>query len=241
MKISVITITYNSEKTLEETINSIISQEYEDFEYIIIDGASTDNTMNIVQKYQDKITKIVSEPDKGICDAFNKGIAQAEGELIAIINSDDILLPGALDIVARTYDESVDVIYGDGLRLFPDGTMKPYKCKELRKIKMEMPLMHPSTFVSRKAYDKYGVFDMEYNVCMDRELLLRMYSKGAKFKYIPYELSVFRMGGLSDVMFSTKVKMEREQISLKYGAKKWQVKLFMFNSFLKMKIKGLFE
>ena len=100
-RISVITITYNSAATIEETIRSVTMQDYPDLEYVIIDGGSTDGTLDVVQKYKDRIQVVVSEPDKGISDAFNKGVDRATGEIIGIINSDDILLPGALQEVAR--------------------------------------------------------------------------------------------------------------------------------------------
>ena len=112
-KISIVTITYNSENTVEETIKSVISQGYPNLEYVIIDGASTDGTLDVVSKYSDRIAKIVSEPDKGISDAFNKGIKHATGEIIGIINSDDILLPGALQAVADAYEEGVGVYRGN--------------------------------------------------------------------------------------------------------------------------------
>ena len=111
-RISVITITYNSAATLEETIRSVTMQDYPALEYVIIDGGSTDGTLDIVQKYKDQIQVVVSEPDKGISDAFNKGIAHATGEIIGIINSDDILLSGALREVAEAYDPQVDVYSG---------------------------------------------------------------------------------------------------------------------------------
>ena len=112
-KISIVTITFNSENTVEETIKSVISQDYSNLEYIIIDGASTDRTLEVVNKYRDRIARIVSEPDKGISDAFNKGIRYATGDVIGIINSDDILLPGALQAVAAAYEEGVGVYRGN--------------------------------------------------------------------------------------------------------------------------------
>ena len=102
VKISIITITYNSERTVEETLKSVISQAYPKLEYIIVDGASKDKTLDVVAKYKDSIARIISEPDKGIADAFNKGIRMATGDLIGIINSDDLLLPGALRKMAES-------------------------------------------------------------------------------------------------------------------------------------------
>ena len=100
-KISIITITFNSEKTLEETIESVLSQNYPNLEYLIIDGGSSDGTLEIVKRYKDKIDFVISEPDRGISDAFNKGIRYATGEIVGIINSDDLLLPDALHKVAE--------------------------------------------------------------------------------------------------------------------------------------------
>ena len=111
-RITIVTITFNSAATLEETIRSVTMQDYPALEYVIIDGGSSDGTLDIVQKYRERIQIVVSEPDKGISDAFNKGIARATGEIIGIINSDDILLPGALRELAEAYDPQVDVYSG---------------------------------------------------------------------------------------------------------------------------------
>jgi glycosyltransferase involved in cell wall biosynthesis len=237
MKISIITITYNSEKTLAETIESVISQDYCDIEYIIVDGASKDGTLEVIDKYKEHINKVISEPDKGIGDAFNKGIAIATGDVIGIINSDDMLLPGALSKVAEVFDECTDVLFGNGYRLYKDGTKVIYKAKKLEKIKSEMAMVFPSTFVKKSAYRSYGVFDLGYKVSMDRELLLRMYSKGAKFKYVSVPLSIYRMGGVSDMTFNTAVKNEREKISLLYGERIWRVISFSLIVKIKMYIK----
>ena len=112
-KISIITITFNSEKTLEETIESVLSQNYPNLEYLIIDGGSSDGTLEIVKRYKDKIDFVISEPDRGISDAFNKGIRYATGEIVGIINSDDLLLPDALHKVAENYDSNVGVYRGN--------------------------------------------------------------------------------------------------------------------------------
>ena len=115
MKISIITITYNSEKTLEDTIQSVARQNYPDLEYIIVDGGSKDATLDTVKKYSNVVTKWISEPDKGISDAFNKGIKIASGELIGIINSDDMLTDNSLNIIAKNIKPETDVIYGNAI------------------------------------------------------------------------------------------------------------------------------
>ena len=238
-KISIITITYNSEKTLEDTIKSVIAQDYENLEYIIIDGGSKDKTLEIVGKYQEYISYFVSEPDRGICDAFNKGILAATGDIIGIINSDDLLYPGALSEVARAYHSGIDIIYGKGKRLFPDGRMEDYLPRELSFLKYGMALVHPSTFVTKSAYMKYGVFDLRYKGCMDRELLLRMKTQGAKFTYVDAYLSIYRMGGFSDNNYQKVVAKERDEISIQYGASPFFVWMYSFIARIKMAIKGV--
>lgn len=200
-KISIVTITYNSEKTLEETIKSIINQEYSNLEYIIVDGGSTDNTLSITDKYKDNIDILISEPDKGISDAFNKGINVATGDIIGLINSDDLLLPNSLKILADNYSKDIDVYRGNTL-IWNDKTNN-----YVRSIpSMKFPLFsikpintcHQSTFVSRKAYLNWGAFSLKYKYMMDVDLLTRYYQKGANMLYINEDLAVFRLGGVTN-------------------------------------------
>ena len=107
--ISIVTVCFNSARTLEETMKSVLGQNYPALDYVVIDGGSTDGTLDIIDRYKDRLGYFKSEPDRGISDAFNKGIMNAKGDIICIINSDDILLPGALRAVAEHYDENVDV------------------------------------------------------------------------------------------------------------------------------------
>ena len=237
MKVSIITASYNSEDTIEETILSVIGQDYKGIEYIVVDGASTDGTLKILEKYQNRIGKLISEPDKGISDAFNKGILAATGEIIGIIGSDDMLLPGAIKTLVENMDEETDIFYGDGVRLKRDGTRKAYQAKHHSKLKTQMALIHPSTFVRARAYRSYGLYNEGYKTCMDRELLLRMLIKGAKFKYLPKAFSIYRMGGVSDRYFSTLVRKEREQLSLQYGRGLLVVKAFSLLGLLKHTIR----
>lgn len=200
MKISIITITFNSELTVESTIKSVIGQNYKDLEYIIIDGGSRDKTLEIIKKYADNISIFVSEPDNGISDAFNKGINLASGELIGIINSDDILLPGSLNFLAKAINKEADIIYGNIIRWREKENIEKqvYANDNLEVLKHGFSCMfHPSTFIRRKAYEKYGLYKIDLRFCMDRELLLRMFKAGAKFQRLDYTFVKFRVGGAS--------------------------------------------
>jgi glycosyltransferase involved in cell wall biosynthesis len=218
IKISIITITYNSEATLEDTIKSIAMQHYDNLEYLIIDGGSTDGTLDIVRRYPNVVTKWISEPDHGISDAFNKGIRLATGELIGIINSDDMLTDNSLNIIAQNIQPDTEVIYGNAI-MFGNG-QKPYRLKpdsDLNEFYKSMAVIHPSTFVKKEAYSQYGDFKCCYKCCMDRELLLRMFSRGAKFQYIPEDLAKMRLGGVNQRTYLTTTIKEGTQISIEYG------------------------
>lgn len=198
-KISIITISYNSEKTIEETILSVINQKYSNFEYIIIDGGSKDNTLSIVNKYKSSITKVISEPDNGICDAFNKGLRECSGEIIGIINSDDILNIDTLATLNNVLEKypNYDIYYGNGI-IFDSKNNYVYKPKnDIHDILKYMFICHPATFVKKECYERFGNFDINYKCAMDFELLSRMYLKGAKFKYFDYECTWYRLGGVS--------------------------------------------
>lgn len=237
MKITIITISYNSEKTIEDTIKSVITQKNENIEYIIVDGNSTDRTLEIINKYSDEIDLIVSEPDNGICDAFNKGIKLSSGQLIGIINSDDLLMEDAINKLKRYFDDKTDVYYGNAYRLFASGNKKEYLSdSNLINLKKKMCLVHPSTFITKEAYLKYGLYNAKYRCVMDRDLLLRMYSGGAKFKYVNEFLTVYRMGGISEKQYFECVIPEDRRISLYYGASKPFVYIRSIYTMFKMKI-----
>ena len=236
MKISIITITYNSEETLEETIKSIIAQNYINLEYIIIDGLSSDKTLDIIKKYSWFISKFISERDHGISDAFNKGISIATGELIGIINSDDILLPNALNVIARKIPANADVIYAKGFRLLKNGKLVEYKQKNIENLYSCMALLHPAVFIRKKCYIEHGLFDINLKACMDRELLLRYYDKGLNFYFLNEFVAVYRMGGESETSYFNTTIHEREKISTQYGMSKIVAKYQTLFAYLKMKI-----
>lgn len=219
-KISIITITYNSEKTLEETIQSVIFQNYPNLEYLIIDGASTDGTMKIVEKYRNKISVVISEPDKGISDAFNKGIKYATGEIVGIINSDDLLLPGALQAIAHNYDPLIGVYRGRTIvwndRTGAKITAYPTMQFPIYSLKKHI-VCHQSTFVAKWAYEKYGCFREDFKYMMDHDLLIRFHQQGVRSKYIAEDLAVFRIGGVTSDRFTNKIQ-EYQRMYMENGA-----------------------
>lgn len=224
-KISIITITFNSSKTVEETIKSVISQGYPNLEYLIIDGVSKDNTLDIVNKYRDNIDIVISEPDKGISDAFNKGIRNASGEIIGIINSDDILLPGALQAVADAYDPNVDVYSGNVLFWNDSNDLTCVSKPQLdfSRLQLQYGIAHPSRFIRKDAYERFGDYDTRFRYNMDGNLLCRFFQKGAKFIHIDKELTKFRMGATTaDPVY--KKKEDYRLFVQCYGGSDWDFK-----------------
>lgn len=206
---SVITICFNSEKTIERTIKSVLAQTNQDYEYIIVDGASTDKTLEIVKKYEPLFKgrmKWKSEPDNGIYDAMNKGIRRASGDIIGIVNSDDWLEPKALDIVENTFKENnynTHTLYCGGINyIVADGSVKRWDVN-LKSFKRQVPLFvmsgirHPATFVPHQVYDKIGVFDDQMKLSADQDFILRCYYGGVRFIEIKHVLSNMSEGGLS--------------------------------------------
>ena len=223
-KISIITITLNSEKTIESTIKSVIKQNYDNLEYIIIDGKSTDKTLDIIKKYKKHISRIISESDEGISDAFNKGIRCATGNIIGIINSDDLLNNNALNLLNHEINKypDYDVYYGNTI-VFDDNNN--YICKpdtDLSKLKLAFLINHQSVFIRREAYEKYGIFNNNYKYAMDFDLISRMYFNGAKFKYLDYEYTWFRNGGVSQLQ-SSKTIEDCKKIALLNGCTKEEI------------------
>lgn len=225
MKFSVITIAYNSAKTLEETIKSVAAQNYADMEYLIIDGGSTDGTLEIIRRYENVVTHWVSEPDQGISDAFNKGIRMAVGDVICLINSDDCLAENALRTVAAQMDGKTDVFYGNAI--YFGENQKSFRVKpheNIDQLRKYMCLVHPATFVRKRAYDKYGCFDLSCKCAMDRELLLRMHVGGACFQSCNADLAWVRMGGISIQTYLHTTVPEEVAISVRYGLPPMQAK-----------------
>jgi glycosyltransferase involved in cell wall biosynthesis len=201
MKISIITICKNSSKTIVNTIESILSQKSDDVEYIVVDGASTDNTINVVHGFNDAIDTFVSEPDDGISEAFNKGISLAKGEVVGLINSDDSLLPDTIQKVVDYFEEhsDVQVLHGDILLYKGARFVKRVKPAGRWWYPWRLVLFnHPATFVRKSVYDKYGIFSLNFKIAMDVEIYLRWIKSDVKIRYLEEPLVVMHYGGLSD-------------------------------------------
>lgn len=141
------------------------------------------------------VTKWISEPDKGISDAFNKGIKMATGEIIGIINSDDMLAPNALNTVVKDIEDNTDVLYGNAI-MFGNGEKYRYKSEsDLTGFNKRFPIVHPTVFVRKRCYEKHGLFNINYRCSMDYELLIRMYDNSATFQYLDKDLAFMRLGG----------------------------------------------
>lgn len=210
-KISIITPTYNSEETLLRTLKSVVDQKYPEIEYIVIDGGSTDRTVQIIREYESQISFWCSEKDRGISDAFNKGVKQATGDIVGIINSDDWYDPGSLNAIAMCYQKRVSKNL-DAAIMHGDMLLHTENDEDVRRVKprlwggrgqiekalwFNMPVNHPACFVPRKIYDRIGLFSEDYKVAMDYHWILRASLAGEHFEYIPNTLSNFQSGGVS--------------------------------------------
>ena len=233
-KISVITISFNSEATLEETIRSVTSQDYPALEYVIIDGGSTDGTLEIIRKYQDRIQVVVSEPDRGISDAFNKGVARATGEIVGIVNSDDILLPGALQKVAESYQPQVDV-YSGWIMFWnqeTNETFPSYPDIAFDRLKLQYRVAHPARFIRRDAYERFGLYREDMRYMMDIELLCRFYKQGARFLLIDSPLAKFRIGGTTNDSIYKKKEDYRAFVQ-SFGGSSWDFRRIWMQAVIK--------
>lgn len=219
LKVSIITVVYNGEDTIEQTIQSVLGQTYKNIEYIIIDGASSDGTLKVVEKYKHSIACCVSEPDKGIYDAMNKGINYATGDIIGIINSDDWYERDAVEKTVAVFNANeADVVYGKILYGESADDMIPYPVYPIETMWYQMAVPHPSVFVKKHIYNRYGLFDLQYRIAGDYELMLRLYSSKVKFTYIDELMAYYRTGGVSAI-HAKETFIETLRISCKYMKK----------------------
>lgn len=194
--VSIITVALNGGETIERTIQSVLMQTYPHIEYLVIDGGSTDKTLSILERYSNRL-RYISEPDKGIYDAMNKGITLATGDIIGILNSDDWYEPNAVTEVVHASIMYPDVDVFHGLLSFHDKQgIREITGHDHGFLKLGM-IEHPTCFLRKKVYEDVGLFDTEYQSAADYDLMLRVAQSGKKFHLIQKILANFRSGGIS--------------------------------------------
>lgn len=218
MKVSILTVCYNSEVTIEDTIKSVLSQTYTDIEYILIDGKSTDSTIEIIQRHKEGIAKIISEKDEGMYDAINKGINLSTGEIVGILNADDFYIDHNVigEVVVKMKEEKVDSLYSDLYYVAAEDTNKVIRNWVSGKYNRQKFLYgwmppHPTFFVKRSAYQKFGKFNLSLKSAADYELMLRfLFKNKLSTCYLPRPLVRMRVGGMSNVSLKNRIKANKE-------------------------------
>ncbi len=236
--VSVVTVVYNGEKQIEATLQSIFSQTYQNIESVIIDGGSSDHTLEIIKKYQNNISFWLSEPDRGIAHAWNKGLERCSGDIVGILNVGDSYHPEAIRLAVEEFQKNQDVgfVFGDMLVCNEKGKPR-YKIKGninyLENIDYEMAFVpHPTVFVKRSIYETEGLYDESYQLAMDYEFLLRITKRGIVGRYIPDILTTMSLGGASDQKYRQCYK-EMMQISVAHGYNKKLALVRYYYNFMK--------
>ena len=208
MKVSIITVCLNSAETIEDTIRSILRQDYKEIEYIVVDGGSTDGTLEILAKYQGRISKCISEPDDGIYDAMNKGIKLSTGEIIATLNSNDVYANDTIlsDMVELMQRNSLDAAYGDLVYIDhkdTDHVARFWKTGQYKRgaFSYGWVIPHPTFFCRKVLFEKYGYFNEKFQIAADFELMLRFIERHQiKLGYLPKTIVRMRTGGRANVL-----------------------------------------
>lgn len=230
MNISIITIVYNSADTIRHTFDSILKQTYQQIEYIVIDGASTDQTLSIIKEYEPRFEgrmQWISEPDQGLYDAINKGIGLATGDIVGCLNADDFYTnEQVLEKITNVFQkEDIDAIYGDVHFVKPYNLLKCvryYSSKYFHPRFLRFGFMpaHPSFYIKRCCYEKYGTYSLDYSIASDFDLMVRFFHVAKiRYKYLPMDFVTMRTGGASTKNLNARLKLNREEIKAcrKYG------------------------
>lgn len=241
MKVSIITACYNSESTIEETIRSVQKQTHKDIEYIIIDGASTDKTLEIINNYKDTVTKLISEHDTGVYDAMNKGIKAATGDLLFFLNADDVLIN---ELVVEKFAEesqktSAGLLLGNILMLNRyTGELYYEDHKIVDKIRLMISsIFHPATFFRKDVFEMYGLYNENNKIVSDYEWYVNYFQNGGNYKYINSPVSIFSLGGLSSNEKHKELhKKEYSEVQKKYFSKQEIKKTELLKKFFPRKI-----
>lgn len=218
IKVSIITATFNSASTISTCISSVNKQTWQDIEHIIIDGASNDVTISTIKLIPNRVHKIISEPDSGIYDAMNKGIAIASGDIIGILNSDDFYnYPDVIEKVVATFKNSeIQATIADVRFVEPNNlnkTVRYYSSKNfnIKKFRYGFMPAHPTFFTYRKYFDQFGYFKTDYKIAADFELLIRfLYKHKISYQYLPMDMIKMRTGGISTASFKSNMILNKE-------------------------------
>jgi glycosyltransferase involved in cell wall biosynthesis len=220
MKISIITVVLNGEATVARAIESVLAQKNVEIEYIVIDGASQDKTLEVITPYKKKLSHLLSEKDAGIYDAMNKGIKLATGDVIGLLNADDFYNNSLVlsEVMTEFIDPTVDAVYGD-LEYFrssrPTKVVRTYRSHKFHPAQLKRGLMpaHPTLFLRRNVYERFGLFDSSYKIAGDFEFIVRIFKDSSLgFRYIPKKMVRMQMGGVSTRGLSSTFLLLNENI-----------------------------
>ena len=246
MKISIVTVTYNSASTLRDTIESVLAQTYKNIEYIVVDGLSKDNTMDIVREYEPRFNgrmRYVSEKDSGLYDAMNKGIKMATEEVVGIINSDDFYhRKDIIQLVAETMsDKRVQAVYGDVRFVNPNDlktTVRYYSSRIFRPSLFRYGFMpaHPTFFTYKRFFDEFGYYKLNYKIAADYELLVRfLYGHAVQVQYMQTDFMKMRTGGVSTASVKSNILLNKEIVRACKENGVWTCfPMLMFKYFIKV-------
>lgn len=251
MKISIITTCYNRAATIQGAIESVLAQDYPNIEYIIVDGLSNDGSMEVINRYKDRVAQIVSERDHGMYEAINKGIRMATGDIIGLVHSDDFLYDTHVisDVVKRFKDTNADFLYGDGVFVNATDINKPVRnwiggTYHRWKVACGWLPLHPTCYIRKDVMMREGLYDESYKIAADSDLLFRyLYMANLKVTYLKRKIIRMRMGGLSTdsakrkLMWDEDVRMYRSHgrwgVSTKIMKMMWKVPQFIEAKFMK--------
>jgi len=233
--VSVITVVFNGVKNIEGTILSVLNQSYRNVEYLVVDGGSTDGTLDVIRKYEDKIDRLVSEPDKGIYDAMNKGIGLATGEWINFMNCGDRFASRDVLEMFNGNFNGADLVYGDAIQEYPTFQTK-FKKFPLTSMWREMPFCHQAAFVKASLMKEYK-FDLHYRLSADYDFIYRAYVANKKFVYVDKLVCLFDFKGGASKSYAFDSIDERRHSSLKHRYSVWKrLYYFFYRPYVKIKI-----
>jgi glycosyltransferase involved in cell wall biosynthesis len=217
LKVTVITAVFNNKDTISDALDSLLAQTHPDIEMIVIDGASTDGTLEVFRSYQDRLSVLVSEPDLGIYDALNKGLLRTAGDVVGFLHSDDLLADTeTLSTIAAAFaDPDVDAVYGDLVYVRKDNcdqVIRYWQAGSFSRRKLAWGWMppHPTLYLRRQVYERFGLFDTGYRIAADYDFMLRVLGSGIRVEYLPKVLVKMRVGGASNRSVANVLQKSRE-------------------------------